>query len=94
MLVYGEYECFVLQMLYICVLCASYGSSQCYILRYLQFVNAGRGCKRRPYGRGIRQSRSHDCLKGSMSVSFCLPHLVAVSAFIICSGLCACTEML
>ena len=29
-----------------------------------------------------------------MSVSFYLPHPVAVSAFIICSGLCACTEML
>ena len=29
-----------------------------------------------------------------MSVSFCLLHPVAVSAFIICSGLCACTEML
>ena len=29
-----------------------------------------------------------------MSVSFCLPHPVAVSDFIICSGLCACTEML
>ena len=28
-----------------------------------------------------------------MSVS-CLPHPVAVSAFIICNGLCACTEML
>ena len=30
----------------------------------------------------------------AMSVSFCLFHPVAVSAFIICSGLCACTEML
>ena len=30
----------------------------------------------------------------AMSVSFCLPHHVAVSAFIICSGLCAWTEML
>ena len=30
----------------------------------------------------------------AMSVSFCLPHPVAVSVFIICSGLCACTEML
>ena len=30
----------------------------------------------------------------AMSVSFCLPHPVAVSTFIICSGLCACTEML
>ena len=30
----------------------------------------------------------------AMSVSFCLPHPVAVSAFIIWSGLSACTEML
>ena len=29
-----------------------------------------------------------------MSVSFCLPHHVDVSAFIICSGLCACPEKL
>ena len=29
-----------------------------------------------------------------MSVSFCLPYPVAVSAFMICIGLCACTEML
>ena len=29
-----------------------------------------------------------------MSVSFCLPHPGAVSAFMICSGLCSCTEML
>ena len=29
-----------------------------------------------------------------MSVSFCLPHPGAVSAFMICRGLCACTEML
>ena len=29
-----------------------------------------------------------------MSVSFCLPHPVAVSDFLICKGLCACTEML
>ena len=28
MLVYGKYECFVMQMLYVCVLCASCGSSQ------------------------------------------------------------------
>ena len=32
-------------------------------------------------------------LKVSMSVSFCLPHPVAVSVYIICSGVCACTEM-
>ena len=29
-----------------------------------------------------------------MSVSFCLPHPVAVSAFMIYRGVCACTEML
>ena len=29
-----------------------------------------------------------------MSVSFCLPHPVAVSVFMICRGLCACTDML
>ena len=41
MLVYGECECFVMQMLYVCVLCASCGSSQCCVLHDLQFVNAG-----------------------------------------------------
>ena len=29
-----------------------------------------------------------------MRVSFCLPHHVAVSDFMICRGLCVCTEML
>ena len=29
-----------------------------------------------------------------MSVSFCLPRPVAVGAFMICRGVCACTEML
>ena len=79
MLVYGKYECFVM---YVCVLCASCGSSLLCVLHDLQFVNASRGCKGRPYGRGILQS-----------VSFCLPQPIAVSAFIICSGVCACTEM-
>ena len=41
MLMYGKYECFAMQMLYFCVLCAS-----CGILHDLQFVDAGRGCKR------------------------------------------------
>ena len=43
---------------------------------------------------GILQSWSHDCFKNSMSVSFCFPHTVAVSVFIIYRGLCTCTEML
>ena len=46
-------------------LCASCGSSQCCVLHDLQFVNAGRGCNRRPYRRGILQSRSHNCFIGS-----------------------------
>ena len=65
MLVYGKYECFVMQMLYVCVLCASCVSSQCCILHDFQFVNAGRECKRRPYGIGILQSQAHDCLIGN-----------------------------
>ena len=52
---------FVMQMLYVCVLCASCGSSQCCVQHDLQFVNAGRGRNRRPYRRGILQSRSHNC---------------------------------
>ena len=35
------------------------------VLHDLQFVNAGRGCNRRPYRRGILQSRSHNCFIGS-----------------------------
>ena len=93
MLVYGS-VCFVMQMLYGCVLCASCGSYQCCVLHDLQFLNAGRGCKRRPYGRGILQSSSHSCLVGSLSVSFCLPHPVVVGDFMICRGLCAYAEML
>ena len=50
MLMYGKYEWFVMQMLYVCV---SFGSSQCCIMHDLQFGNAGQGYKRLPYGRGI-----------------------------------------
>ena len=53
--VYEKYECFV-QMLYVCVLWACCGSYQCCILHDLQFGNAGRRWKRRPYGRGILQT--------------------------------------
>ena len=63
--VYGECECLVMQMLYVCVLCASCGSSQCCVLHDLQCVNAGRGCNRRPYRIGILQSLSHNCFIGS-----------------------------
>ena len=85
---------FVMQMLYVCVLCASCGSSQCCVLHDLQFVNAVRGCNMRPYRRGILQSRSHNCFLGSHECLLLFTHPVAVSAFMICRGLCACTEML
>ena len=65
MLVYGKCECFGMQVLYVCVLCASCGSSQCCVLHDLQFVNAGREYKRRPYGIGILQSWSHNFIVGS-----------------------------
>ena len=38
MLVYGKCECFVMQILYVCVLCASCGSSQCGVLHELQLL--------------------------------------------------------
>ena len=44
------------------VLCASCVSFQCCVLHDLQFVDAGRGCKRLPYGRGIIQSQCYECL--------------------------------
>ena len=91
MLVYSKCECFVMQMLYVCVLCASCGSSQCCILHDLQLVNAGPGYKKRPYGEAYYRA---GLMSVAMSVSFCLLHPVAGSAFIICSGLCGCTEML
>ena len=44
MLVYGECECFVMQMLYVCVLCASCGSSQgCMTCSLLMLVEDARG---------------------------------------------------
>ena len=60
------------------------------VLHDLQFVNAGRGCNRRPYRRGILQSRFHNCFIGSHE---CL-QLFPVSAFMISRGFCACTQML
>ena len=38
---YGKFECCVMQMLYVCVLCTSCRSPQCFGLHNLQFVHAG-----------------------------------------------------
>ena len=44
MLVYGKYESFAMQMLYVCVLCASCGNSQfCMTFRLLMLVEDARG---------------------------------------------------
>ena len=96
MLVYGECECFVMQMLYVwCLVCILWQFSMLAFCMTLQFVNAGRGCNRRPYRRGILQSRSHNCFIGSHECLLLFyPILLRVSAFMICRGLCACTEML
>ena len=67
--------------------------SQCCVLHDMQFVNATRGCNRRSYRGGILQSRSHNCFIGSHECLLLFPHPIAVSAFMICRGLCACTEM-
>ena len=91
---YGKYECFVMQMLYVCVLCTSCGSSQCSFcmtFRLLMLVDDARSDHREE---AYSRSGLMTAVYVAMSVSFCLPHPVAVSAFIICSGLCDCTEML
>ena len=78
MFVYGKCECFFVQIVYVCVLCASCGSPQCCVLYDLQFVNIGRGCYRRPYGRCILQSRSYDCLVDSQQCLLLFTHPGAV----------------
>ena len=83
MLVYGECECFVMQMLYVCVLCASCVSSQCYVLHdfQLMLVEDARGdhMEETYFRAGLITD-----LYVAMSVSFCLSHPVAVSDFMIC----------
>ena len=77
----GSMSVFVMQMLYVCVLCASCDSYQCCILHDLQFVNAGRGHKRRHMEDAYSRASLMTALYVAMSVSFCLPHPVAVSVF-------------
>ena len=90
MLVYGKCECFVMQMLYVHPLAVLNAAFRMTCSLLMQVEDA----------RGDHMEEAY-CRAGlitvlyvAMSVSFCLPHLVAVSAFMICRGLCACTEML
>ena len=59
------------------VLCASCGSSQCCVLHDLQFVNAGRGCNRRPYRRWSPNASETNIDK---------PHIVQNTALRIATG--------
>ena len=83
MLVYGKYECFVMQMWYVCVWCAYCGSSNaafCMTFSLLILIEEARGNHiEKPYYRAGLMT----ALWVAMSLSFCLPHPVAVSAFII-----------
>ena len=92
MIVYGECKCFVMLMLYVCVLCASCGSSQfCMTCSLLMPVKDARGDHmEEAYSRAGLMT----ALYVARSVSFYLPHPVSFECFIICSGLCACTEIL
>ena len=72
------------------VSCAHHcGSSQCCVLHDLQFVNAGRGCNRRPYIRDILQSRSHNCFIGSHECLLLFTPSCCSECSMICSG-CVC----
>ena len=91
MLVYGKCECFVMQMLVSCVHpVAVLNAAFCTTCSFLMLVEDERGDHMEEvYSRAGLMTD----LEVAMSVCFCLPYPVAVSAFILCSGLCVCTEM-
>ena len=81
MLVYGKCECFVMQMLYICVLCASVAvlnAAFCMTCNLLMLVEDARGDNTED---ACSRAGLITALYVAMSVSFCLPHPIAVSAF-------------
>ena len=67
MLVYGECECFVMQML--CLVCILWQFSMLR-LHDLQFVNAGRGCNRRFSKRLFCLSRQKLCVVMVVCISW------------------------
>ena len=74
-----------------CVSCGSVSAALCMACCLLMLVHDARGDHiEDSYCRAGLMT----ALYVAMSVTFCLQHPFAVSAFIICKGLCACTEML
>ena len=58
----------------------------------LQFVNAGQGCKRLPYGSHTPE-QSHYCrICSPEGIHLFTLSCCCLSVFIICSGLCDCTD--
>ena len=88
---YGKCECFVMLMLYVCVPNVAFlNAAFCMICSLLMLIEDARyDHMEEAYFRASLMT----ALLVVMSDSFCLPHHVAVSAFIIYSGLCSCTEM-
>ena len=91
MLVYEKCECFVMHMFVSCVHpVAVHNAAFCMTCSWLLLVEDARyDHMEEAYSRAGLIT----VLLVAMSVSFCLPHHVAVSAFIMCRGLCACTEI-
>ena len=90
MLGYGKYECFDMQMSCVHPV-AHLNAAFCMTCSLLMLVeDAGGDHMEEAYSRAGLMTD----LYVALSVSFCLPHPIAVSAFIIGSGLCACTEVL
>ena len=84
MLVYGECECFVMQMVYVCVLCASCGSSQCCVLHDLQRATLSQlrsgHCKLlNSYKKRLKQTDSLSCPDCGMDPQD-VPHLFNCTA--------------
>ena len=95
MLVYGKYGCFSSCICCMFVSCvhpvAVLNAAFCMTCSLSMLVEEARGNHmEEAYSRAGLMT----ALSVAMSVSFCLPHPVAASVFIICSSLCACTEML
>ena len=89
---YGKYVSFVKHMFVSCVHPVTVLSAAfCMTCCLLMLIEDARGDHmEEAYSRAGLMT----ALYVAMSVSFCLPHLVAVSAFIICGVSCACTERL
>ena len=82
----------VSQMLYVCVHPgAVLNAAFCMTCSLLMLVKDARGDHMEE---AYSRAGLITALKIAISITFCLTHHVAVSAFMICRGLCACTEML